>query len=296
MRDLQIIELFCTIDDFSRYFEPEWRKVLIEYSTSNRWWTTREKCLSLSEVMTIAVLFHVSGSRTFKQFYLLWVKGQLARFFPSCPSYGWFVRILKSIVVPLLVLSRVLLKDSEGVAFVDSTILTVCHIKRASSHKVFKGAAAKGKTSTGWFFGFKLHVVINHRGELVSYLLTPGNVDDRKPVGQLAEGLTGKIFRDRGYISSVLVTELLERGLHLVTRIRANMKNRLMLMRDRLLLQQRGLIESVFNVLKNGCQIEHHRHRCRENFLTNLFAGLIAYSLRPNKPRLRGGKVKLSLG
>jgi len=295
MDDLQIIEFFCVIDDFTRHFEPEWKKILIEKNTSSRWWTTREKCLCLSEIMTIAVLFHVSGSRTFKQFYLLWVKGSLARFFPGCPSYGWFIRMLASATIPLMILSRVLLRHSEGVAFVDSTILTVCHIKRASSHKVFKKAAAKGKTSTGWFFGFKLHVVINHKGELVAYQLTPGNVDDRRPVSQLTAGLTGKIFGDRGYISSALMEELFERGLHLITRIRSNMKNRLMAMMDRILLQKRGVIESVFNILKNGCQIEHHRHRSRENFLTNLFAGLIVYSLRPNKPRLKVAELKLSL-
>lgn len=296
MNEFQIIETFCTVDDFVQQFWPAMQAVCLEHKTSSHWWATREKCLSLSEIMAIAILFHTSGFRTFKQFYVLAIQAHLRKYFPKVPSYSWFVRLLSGTVFPLFVLSQSLLQKTEGIAFIDSTILTVCHIKRASSHRVFKGAAAKGKTSTGWFFGFKLHVVINHKGEFVTYLLTPGNIDDRKPVPQLTKEMTGKLFGDRGYISHLLGKELLQRGLELITRIRANMKNRLVQLGDAILLKKRGIIESVFNMLKSGCQIEHHRHRSRFNFLCNLISGLIMYSLKPHKPTLEELKLKHLLG
>jgi len=141
-------------------------------------------------------------------------------------------------------------------------------------------------TSMGWFDGFKLHLVVTDQGELVAFCLTPGNVDDRKPVPQLAARLWGKLVGDRGYISQALFEELFAEGVQLITPIRKNMKNRLMPLWDKLLLRKRSIIETINDQLKNISQIAHTRHRSVTNFLVNLLAGLLAYSHQPKKPSL----------
>jgi len=179
-------------------------------------------------------------------------------------------------------------KESEGIAFIDSTILSVCHICRASTHRVFRKIASKGKTTTGWFFGMKLHLVINHRGEIISWMITSGNTSDLTPVETLCDKLMGKLFGNKGYISSKLFERLYEKGLQLITRLRSNMKNTLMDLWDKIGLHKRSLIESVICQLKLKCQIDHHRHRSPMNFLVNLVGGLVAYSLNEKKPNLQG--------
>jgi hypothetical protein len=153
-------------------------------------------------------------------------------------------------------------------------------------HKVFAGLASRGKTSMGWFFGFPLHLIVNDEGELLALRLPPGNVDDRQPVERLAAGLGGQLCGDRGYISQALHDVLLRQGLVLLTKIRRNMKNRMMRLWDKLLLRKRTLIETINDQLKNISQIEHTRHRSVTEFMVNLVAGLVASSDRPKKPSL----------
>ena len=139
----------------------------------------------------------------------------------------------------------------------------------------------------GWFYGFKLHLVANDRGELLACQLTPGNVDDRKPVPTLVQRLFGKLVGDKGYISQPLVEQLLEScHVHLLTFARTNMQGRLLHRHDVLLLRKRAIMETIYDQLKNISQIEHSRHRSPLNFVVNLLAGLIAYCLQPKKPSL----------
>lgn len=128
----------------------------------------------------------------------------------------------------------------------------------------------------GWFYGFKLHLLINDQGEMLALCLTHANIGDRKPVPHLARKLWGKLFGDKGDISQALFEHLFEHGLHLITPIRKNMKNRLMPLIDKLLVRKRAIIETINDQLKNISQIEHLRHRSTTNFLVNLVAGLIA--------------------
>ena len=279
--DEQLIELFCNVDDFCQEFESEWNKRLLDSKKRNR-----SSQMVLSEVMTIAIHFHQSGYRTFKKFYTVFVKGVMKHFFPNAVSYGRFVELMKGITFPLFCFLQSRTGKDTGVSFVDSTDLSVCEIKRALSNKTFGGIAAKGKTTIGWFFGFKLHIVISDEGELLAWQLTPGNTDDRKPVSALTRELEGLLFGDKGYISNKLFQDLYARGLKLITRLRSNMKNKLMSISERLLLRKRGLIESVNDQLKNISQIEHTRHRSVWNFLSNLMGGLLAYTFQKDKPSL----------
>ena len=151
-----------------------------------------------------------------------------------------------------------------------------------------RGWAAKGKCTMGWFYGFKLHIVINDRGDIIQWALTPGNTDDREPLKNkgFTQRLFGKIFADRGYISQELFETLFIDDIHLVTKINKNMKNLLIDPYDRILLRKRALVETVNDELKNVCNIEHTRHRPIDNFASDLVAGLIAYNLMPKKPSM----------
>ena len=275
--------VFCDADDFCREFLPAWERQLLEAGVKQR---VRASALTVSEVMTIVIAFHRARFRDFKHFYLDCVCRYHRDAFPTLPSYSRFVELMPSALVPLCALVHTRHGRVSGIAFIDSTRIGVCHPKRAHSHRVFEASARWGKTSVGWFYGFKLHLVINDEGELLAFKFTAGNVDDRVPVPALTRGLFGKLFGDKGYISQPLFDALYERGVQLITRLRKRMKNKLIPWVDKLLLRKRALIESVNDQLKNISQIEHTRHRSPTHFLVNLVAGLIAYTYQPKKPSL----------
>jgi hypothetical protein len=236
--------------------------------------------------MTILIHFHQSHYRTFKASYSDHVQVHLTSEFPHLVSYQRFIALIPSMLVPLLAYLQSRYGACTGISFIDSTSLQVCDPKRITQHRVFATDAKRGKTSMGWFFGFKLHLAVNDRGERLSCCLTPGNVDDRAPVPGMVKRLRGKLFGDRGYISAPLTQLLFEQGLQLITRLRKNMKNHLMHLSDKLLLRKRAIIESIIDQLKNISQIEHSRHRSPTNFVVHLIAGLLAYSHQDKKPGL----------
>ena len=203
--------------------------------------------------------------------------------------------MIPTALVPLCVYLHTRKGQATGIAFIDATSLVVCHNRRIQSHKVFKQVARRGKTSVGWFYGFKLHLVVNDRGELLAFHITPGNTDDRQPVPRLVKGLTGKLFGDRGYISQKLFEALLEQNLQLITKLRKTMRNKLLPLADKLLLRKRALIETINDQLKNISQIEHTRHRSGINAMVNLLAGLVAYTHQPKKPSLELSQNQLKL-
>lgn len=275
--------LFCQVDDFCQEFEPLWQKRLSESGGRRR---QRKASLTNSEMMTILIGFHASDFRTFKHYYHMLLAQHRADF-PGLLSYSRFVQRIPQVLGLLCAYLKTCFGRCTGIAFIDSTPLAVCGNKRIDRHRVFDGFAARGKSSMGWFFGFKLHLVVNDCGELLAVRLTPGNVDDRTPVPDLVSGLTGKLFGDKGYISAKLFAELWDQGLQLVTSIRRNMKNRLQDVVDKILLRKRSLIETINDQLKNIAQIEHTRHRSVLNALVNLVCGLLSYQHQPKKPRLK---------
>lgn len=244
--------------------------------------------MSASEVLTIVIHFHQAHYRDFKAYYLQYVAVQLRGEFPRLVSYHRFVELLPTVLVPLCAYLHTCFGSCTGISFIDSTAVAVSHNRRIKQHKVFAGLAQRGKTSLGWFYGFKLHVVVNDRGELLGVQVTPGNTDDWKPVPKLAQRLYGKLFADKGYVSQPLFRRLLsELGVQLITHRKRNMVNRLLPLADKLLLRKRAIIESIVDQLKNISQIEHTRHRSPVNFVVNLLAGLVAYCHQPKKPSLR---------
>jgi transposase len=289
-----VLELFCHVDAFCHTFLPHWEQALRNDKQRAR---RRAGQLAMSEVMTIVIHFHQMRFRDFKTYYVCYVLGHLRHEFPHAVSYQRFVELMPAVLGPLCAYVQTCYGQCSGVSFVDSTALKVCHNRRIGQHRVFRDLAQRGKTSLGWFYGFKLHVVINHQGELLACQVTPGNTDDRRPVPTLAARLWGHLFADKGYLSQPLTHELLRtRRLRLVTHVKRNMVNRLLLLHEKVLLRRRAVMETVFDQLKHLMQIEHTRHRSPTNFAVNLVAGLVAYCHQPNKPSIyRGGRPQLAL-
>lgn len=287
----KIIEIFCNIDDFCKEFEPIWHARMI----SNKKTRNKPSKLSTSEVMTIQVLFHKSSIKTFKHFYKNYVCKHMTAYFPKLVSYNRMVELTQKTMIPMAIyLKNNELANCTGLSFIDSTPLRVCHIKRAHSHKTFKGIATKGKSSMGWFYGFKLHIVTNDQGGIIDFILSQAHVDDRKPLQSKAfiKKLFGKLYGDRGYISKQLFDTLFNNGIHLVTKLRKNMKTKLLTpMQDAYHLRHRAIIETIFDQLKNICQVEHARHRNVINYFNTIFSALIAYSFKDKKPSLKNNFV-----
>ena len=287
----KITEIFCLADDFCKVFNEELRTRQLQDSRPHR---NKPGRLSDSEVMTILIIFHSNGFRCLKHFYKEYVCVHLRHLFPDVVSYNRFVELQKSILLHLAVfIKEVLLGECTGISYVDSTPLKVCHNKRIHNHKIFKGIAQRGKCSMGWFFGFKLHIIINDKGELLNFMFTPANTDDRDPLknASFVEKVTGKLCGDKGYIDKRLFDFLFLDGVQLITKIRSNMRNILMPLYDKIILRKRALVESVNDELKNIAQVEHSRHRSFANFLTNALGALAAYCFQPKKP-----SINLELG
>ncbi|HEU5380527.1 MAG TPA: IS982 family transposase [Ktedonobacteraceae bacterium] len=279
---MSVLEVFCDVDDFMLSFAPHWQASEIAAGKYRQ----RAGQLWPSEIMTILIHFHQSHYRTFKPYYTEHVQVYLRGEFPHLVSYARFVALIPRMIIPMLAYLQSRYGACTGISFIDSTSLSVCDPKRIPQNRVFALHATRGKSSMGWFFGFKLHLAVNDRGELLACCLTPGNVDDRTPVPGMVSRLRGKLIGDRGYISAPLTALLFEQGLQLITRLRKNMKDHLMLLSDKLLVRKRAIIESIIDQLKNISQIEHSRHRSPTNFVVHLIAGLLAYSHQDKKPSL----------
>ena len=282
----QLIKTFCEIDDYCKDYELSCQKLLTDKEYKQNIPSTS---MSLSEIITIIVNFHDSKYRNFKSYYTHMILGFLKSYFPKALSYSRFVEVMKYSLIPLLLyIMKYGLGKCNGLNFIDSTPLIACKYQRRYSHKVMKEFADIGKSSTGWFYGMKLHLVINGDGEIISFCITSGNVSDinEDVIENLTKNIFGKLIGDKGYISQKILKKLFENDITLITKVRSNMKNRLIPIEDAVFLKKRAVIESVNNILKNTFHIEHTRHRSPVNFIVNLISGIAAYCLMDKKPSI----------
>ena len=278
-----ILAIFCYIHDFCKFYDKFQEQNRISNGHSR---PTRKCSMHLSELLTIMIMYHTSNSKCFKFFYNIELQLYTTEF-SSLLSYTRFLELIPSLTIPLTMILILLFGQKTGIYIIDSTTIKACHNKRRNMNRVFKGKAKNSKSSMGWFYGFKLHIIVNDKGELISVKFTPGNVDDRAPVLDLTEGLSGLLLADRGYIKQELFEKLYEKGLKMIHGIKANMKNKLLIMKEKLLLKKRNLVESVFNILKNVFEIEHTRHRSAANALVHILSTLVAYSFKQTKPSMK---------
>ncbi len=293
--NVNLVEIFYLADEFCKEFYKVMKgHTLVQNNGKKR--RNKSSKLNDAEVITILIAFHLGGYRNLKHFYINYVQRHLKDYFPQTVSYNRFVELEQKALLPMvLFLKTMRLGKSTGIAFVDSTPIRVCRNKRIFNHKTFAGIATRGKSTVGYFFGFKLHIVVNDMGDILDFVITPGGIDDRQPLkdSNFLKNVSGKLFADKGYISKTLFENLFLNGIQLITSIRNNMKNQLMTTFDKIMLRKRSIIETINDELKNICQVEHSRHRSFTNFLANMISGLIAYSFLPKKPRIKYETVEV---
>ena len=285
---IDITTLYVCLDDFCKLYENAVQSKALPNPDKR----IREGYLSLSEMLLIAVYYHFSPFKDFKRYYIYGICHEHKDKFKKLPTYHRFIALKKRLFVPLSILLNNLFGDETGIYFADSTTLEVCHNKRICRHKVFKDMAARGKSTMGWFYGLKLHIIINHKGEIMAIKITAGNVDDRKALVDMVKNLRGKCFADKGYIGKDIFKTLWARGLHLITGIKKNMKQILCPLIDKLLLRKRFIVETIFGFLKTEFNLQHSRHRSSSNALVHILAALVAYSFKNNKPQINGTLLK----
>lgn len=284
MNEDKLIEIFISVDDFCKKIAHQSVSTLkIGGSKDGR------SRLSTSEIISILVCFHLSGYYCFKCYYTNYVQVHWKNNFPGLVSYNRFIELqYGASPVMFAWLEQYCKGKNTGLGFVDSTKLAVSHNRRIHSHKVFITTAKRGKTSVDWFYGFKLHLAINHQGELIGFSFTSGNVDDRnrKVIKRLVTNFKGILIGDRGYVGKKLAEELSKQGVELIAKRRKNMKPQQLDIQRKLFLKHRALVESVYDVLKDCMQLEHSRYRSDKTISVNVLSALMAYCFRDNKPHL----------
>ena len=276
----QLTRIFCQVDDFCKEINSQQMNYFLPAPTSRR---GPPCCLCDSEIMTILIFFQSSQWRNFKSYYEYFLSTFYKTAFPKLPSYNRFIEIMNRIIFHLILFSQINAGKRTGIYFIDSTCLPVCHLKRSKRHKTFDEIAQYGRTSVGWFFGLKLHIIINDRGELMAFKITNGKRNDAKAGESIMQKLQGLMFGDKGYLGRQLFSRLLEKGLNLITRGRKNMKQKNYSSMEKQLLNKRGIIETVINHFKHHYHIWHTRHRSIVNAITHLMAGIAAYVIEPLK-------------
>ncbi len=282
-----LIEIFVKADDLCKNIEKELFSKILENKMIHDGYQKPCYKMSESEIMTLLIYYHYSGYKCFEYFYCQFVANELNSYFPDLLSYNRFIEVLSSVSLPLFLFAKVLCSESlhTGISFIDSKKIVVCHNRRIHQHKVFKGRAARGKSSTGWFYGFKVHLVINEKGEIMDFDLTPGNVADNNH--SLLKRILGKVkgfcFGDKSY-NTTLWKDFFESGLKIITKSKSKTKAKLMLLNERYMLLKRPLIESVNDIFTSVFDLEHSRHRNPDNALTHMISSICAYCFYPEKP------------
>lgn len=282
--DDKITEIYCNVDEFCKAFD----NFLHTRSIGKR--PKKEPKLSKSEICTILILYHLSGMKCFKYFYLKVVlEGSLRNDFRQALTYNRFLELVpRSLMYLYGFMEMRCCISEEGIYYIDSKKITVCHNRRIHSHKVFMGLAQRGHCSVGYFFGFKLFIVLDHIGRIRKFMITPANKADNNKnlLCGFLKGIKGKVFGDKGFINAAAWSELFENGLQIITKLRSNMKNKLINLEDKLFLSKRGVIESAFNLMITQCDLEHHRHRSPANAFCSMHAALIAYTFLETLPSI----------
>jgi Transposase DDE domain len=284
--ETKLIRIFCECDDFFKKYEQFMAHKNIGKKSS---YGNRDPRLCESEIMTLLILYHLTGVKCFQYYYTDVVSKHFRTYFPGLVSYNRFIELMPRCLLPLwLFVNTIRTGEATGFYYADSKKMPVCDNLRIKKNKVFKAIAGRSKSSTGWFYGLKLFLVINQYGQVMRCILSAANVADNNitMMRKVFNKLQGFLFADKGFISQKAFEEFYCKGLKIVTTVKRNMKNKLMSTAEKLALKKRGVIESVNDLLMTICDIDHTRHRSPINALTHALAGVTAYTYLDKLPSI----------
>lgn len=283
-KETLLYQIFIDVDDFIKALDSFEMRHRLERGSAR---PGPKRSMFDSEVLSILIFYHYSGYKCFQYYYESLILRDLRSFFPHAVSYTRFVASMGDVAKHLYLFAQLRCAMSErgGIYFADSKKLPVCDNRRIPSNKVFKDVAGRGKSSTGWFYGLKAHLLVNNVGQVVQFLITPANFTDnnKSVLDKLLADIQGKCFADKGYLTKFF-EHFLQKGVQIITKIRKNMKNSLMQLTDKLWLRKRAVIESINDILMSVLDIDHTRHRSPWNAIVHAIAGITAYSYYPQKP------------
>jgi hypothetical protein len=291
--ETKLIRIFCECDDFHKKYEQFMSNKNIGRKSS---YSNRRPSLCESEIMTVLIVYHLTGIKCFQYYYNDVVKKHFHTYFPGLVSYNRFIELMPRCLLPLwLFVNTVRRGDATGFYYADSKKMPVCDNLRINRNKVFKAIAGRSKSSTGWFYGLKLFLVINQYGQVMRCLVSPANIADNNitMMRKVFDKLQGFLFADKGFISQKAFEEFYNKGLKIVTTVKRNMKNKLMSTVEKLALKKRGVIESVNDLLMTICDIDHTRHRSPINAITHALAGVTAYTYLDKLPSIFAKKYAI---
>lgn len=282
-----LTEIYCDVDDFCKAQRSIIARALHHCGAYKK---NHPSQLTLSELMTILIYYHLSPYKNLKAYYTRHVCTDLKRDFPDLVSYDRFVALIPRTLIPLMLYLADRCRRSlrTGIYYIDSTPLAACHPKRAHQHRTLKGFASWGKTSVGWFFGLKMHLLINHLGQVIHVRITDGSTHDANPkvLFHLTNDLVGWVFGDKGYLlnSEKQAFVQYEGRVFFAAKPRQSMPASDLPLAAKRWAKKRGLIETVIGQSKQACNLEHSRHRSVSNSFVNVYAALVAYSFYERKP------------
>ena len=270
--------IFCIVDDFCKKFEPYFKNQLKKDGFLKR---DRKSQTTLSEDLTIVIFYQFSGIKNFKTFFYAFKKNFISEF-PQLCSYNRFIEKKQRLLFPLYTLSECVKGECTGVSYIDSTALPVCHNKRIHTHKVFQKIAKRGKTTMGYFYGFKVHLVLNHTGHIINYSLSSGELHDLHKTFELLKNLWGSAYGDKGYVSSEIFENLRLFKVNIMTYLKKNMKKmreKLVPFQDAINLRNRGVVENTIKGLKIKYSMQQTRSRSVINYFVNIIGSICAHGL-----------------
>lgn len=287
-----LVEIYYEVDEFNKLYLEK----IASYASHICWYPKRKiGSMSMSEIMTILIFYHYSHYKDFKHYYQQYVCKDLKTDFPVLVGYDRFIWYIPLAFLPMLCfhLYRCKLSLRTGIYFIDSTKIEACHPNRVHQNLVFKGIASWGKTSTGWFYGIKIHLIINNLGEIIQTCFTTGGTSDTH-IGvlfYLLKDLNGCVFGDKGYLMNQdkLAFVEYEGRLDFFAKPRSNAKKvsqKQIPDEAQKMAKKRPIIETVIGLQKGSLDLEHTRHRSALNAFTHMLAAMCAYSFYQRKPKV----------
>jgi hypothetical protein len=295
--DTILLTIYCFVDDMIKALALSLRPLLSKPGQGTP--PTKKHNLSIPELASLAIFRFFTGHRNWKDFYRH-LKTYHGKDFLSLPSYKNFLVAINGCAGFAMVLLSGFLKlfrlrtPDDAVKFADSTKLRVCEIFRSLSHKVAKGVASKSKTHTGWFYGFRLHIVINGWLEILGIRITTATEDERRALASMWDDFLGMIVADAGYVGKEWAAKARAEGKILFAAVRANMK-KLMTEAQHRLLKERQKVEIVFATLKLRFGIETTLPRSVFGYFAHYLWALAAYQLKRFMDGRRIGSTALVL-